>query len=204
MSPHPFDQEYPCRIPRDTLHELATVIVTTVFGTETPNMIMETGVSRLSPADRWPERAALGATACLALEDPSLARIMAEYGYDSPECKAALAEKWCGLMIVGAYPTQVVDPANHVYFALLILEDAIHVELVQSKRNGQSGGWRLIHALICRLLPWARAYDIGRISAVAINERAARLFQREGFEEVKTDLFVESLKFKMALRLAVR
>lgn len=129
---------------------------------------------------------------------------MSERGYDSLECKSALAAKWCGLMVVGAYPTLMVDPANHVFFALLILEDAIHVELVQSKRNGQSGGWRLINALIYRLLPWARAYDMKRITAMAVNERAAHLFQREGFEEVKTDLFVESPKFKMALRLAVR
>lgn len=58
------------------------------------------------------------------------------------------------------YPTPTVDLENNLLFALLILENTIVIELVQSKRNGRPGGWKLIQILVDRLVPLANAYSI--------------------------------------------
>lgn len=200
---HPDDAQFPCRIPVGLLRELAEVVVATIFQTSTPGLIVRTRVSDLPPQDRWLERLRLNALGCLALDNPALAKAMVEKGYDAPECQAALDREWRAFMVVGGYPTPAIDPDNNVLFALIILEDVILIEQVQAKRGGHHGGWGLVKTLVSRLVPWAKAYAIPAIRANATNEVSARLFEREGFVETKSDLFAETGKSRKFLRREV-
>jgi hypothetical protein len=82
-----------------------------------------------------------------------------------------------------AGPTRPLDPENSCCVKLIVLKDAILLENIQAKRGGTFGGWRLLDKTIAGLREVAVGLQIGRIKAVATNERIYRAFLRRGFRD---------------------
>lgn len=196
---HPYDRLFPWCLPTAALMPLVAPVVETVFPTGKPRLVLYTQVSQVQKPDEWANRIVLNTIARISLDDPALAKVAELRGINAPECQTALRAHWRGFVMAAAYPTETVDFANYVLFALIFLKDTVLIEQVQSQRNGKPGGWNLIQILVIHLASCTGALGVRSLHTSATNPRAATLFAKNGFTELQTDLFRAPVKFRMHL-----
>lgn len=152
------------------------------------------------PADRigpWAAQLWCNAISELALADETLGKVFRSgQGFvpTDPSAiilyKRCLAERFHFFAWIYGWGGAPGDTANCFTARLVSLDHVILIENLESKRNGESGGWGLLDAVVEGLRPIANATG-QRMKTVATNARVEAAFRRRGFADSPTAVEME-------------
>ena len=148
---------------------------------------------KLSTKDvsEWAPRIWANTVAHLASVDPAVKAILLKHNSCLPDDDAAhtlllgkVYTAFSFFLWVVASPVRPLDPNNCCILKIVILQDVLLLENINSIKNGAPGGWGWLDKSIAGLGQIAKAFDIRRIKAVATNERVYQAFLHRGFRDI--------------------